>query len=1807
MTGSLSGYQIKETIHESSNSLVYRGLSKTNNQSVILKMLKQAYPSPEKIAWFKREFERTQNLNPSPGAGKALPGVVEAYSLENDQQRWIMVLEDFGGESLDRYLRRKPFTVTEFLPLALEIADILGQIHQRQIIHKDINPSNIVLHPATHQIKVIDFGISTTLSRENPTLRNPNVLEGTLAYISPEQTGRMNRALDYRTDFYSLGVTFYQMLTGELPFPSLDALALVHAHIAKQPIPPHELNATIPLPLSQIVLKLMAKNAEDRYQSVIGLKADLAECLRQWQTSGLIEPFSLGHHDIADRFQIPQKLYGREQEIERLLSAFERVGEGACEMMPVFGYAGVGKSALIQEVYRPITRQRGYFIAGKFDQLQRNIPYASLVRAFQSLIQQLLAGSEAEIAQWRTKMLDTLGSNAQVIIEIIPQVELIVGPQPTAPALPPSEAQNRFKLVFQNFIQVFTRPEHPLVLFLDDLQWADIASLDLLKLLLTAPDSQYLFVIGAYRDNEVSEAHPLRLTLADIQQAGRPTDHISLKPLDFPHVNQFMADMLHTSPERVKPLAELLTAKTAGNPFFINEFLKSLYTESLLVFEHTPSDLDDKEAPRSGWRWNLAEIQARDMTNNVVELMAGKMQRLSQETQQVLKLAACIGNQFDLRTLALVHEKLPNETAADLWQAIVEGLVLPLNDAYKVMDLVVEGLADEVTVDYKFAHDRIQQAAYYLLSDEDKGAIHRQVGQLLLRHTPLEKREQKIFEIVDQLNLGLQHIGSQTERLELAELNLLAGQKAKGTAAYQAALNYLRMGIGLLGEDSWGQQYELSLALYVEATEAAYLSGNYDEMEQLSAVVLQRASNLLDKVKVYECIIEAGYVAQHRIMEAIKVGLDVLEQLELKLPEKPDYGDIGRALEETHQAIAGKNIEDLINLPEMTDPSKLATIALLMRLFSPAYIGAPELFVLIVLSVVRLSVKYGNTPLSAQAYASYGLILCAVVGDIDAGYRFGKLALNLVEQFNAQEIKASTTFMVNGFVRHWQEPLRATQRPLLESYQIGLETGAIEYAALAAFVYTYHAYWTGMPLAELEHELAKYSEAIDQLKQGTVLDLSKQYRQAVFNLMGPADNPCRLQGQSFDEETMLPLLLEANNMNALAQIHLNTLVLCYLFHDYPQAVGHAAQAEQYLNGIIGTSHVPVFYFYDSLARLAVYPDAQAPAKKDLLEKVTANQEKMKKWAQHAPQNYLHKFYLIEAEQARVLGHQREARENYEHAIDLARENEYLNEEALAYELAGNFYLSQNQTRLAGHYLRDAHYTYRRWGALAKAKDLEARYPQFLVQAEVRSRQLPVSTTPTTDSGETASSILDLTSVLKASQTISGEIVLDRLLEKLMKIVIENAGAQTGILILDKKGRWVVEAEGNVAKAEPHSDLEVTALQSIPFEHSPKLSSAIINYVIRTRETVVLNDAAHEGIFTQEPYIIQNQVKSVLCTPLINQGKLTGLLYLENNLATGAFTPDRVELLTLLSGQVAISIENASLYSHQVALTSGYSRFVPREFLDFLGKDSIVEVKLGDHVQQEMAVLFSDIRAFTTLSEIMTPQENFDFVNAYFGRVSPVIRQHRGIIVKYLGDGMMAVFPERVEDALAASIGKLKQVALFNKERLQRGEIPIRIGIGIHTGKMMLGTVGEAERMQGDFLSDVVNLTSRLEGLTKVYGVSLIMSGEALNRLKDPSQYKLRFLDKVQVQGRQEAVPVFEVFDGEPEEIIELRLQTKGDFEQGLMYYYGKQFAEARTYLEQVLCQHPEDKAAQLYLKRAIYWLEHGVPDDWTGVEAQTQK
>ena len=1814
----LLGYQILAQIYESSKSLVYRGIREEDNKAVILKFLKEDYPTPEEIVRYKQEYEITHSL--------CIEGVVRAYSLEKYKNTPVIIFEDLGGDSLKILMNNEAFALKEFLFLAIKIAEIIGEVHSSHIIHKDINPSNIVFNPYTEQLKLIDFGISTILSRENPTIKNPNILEGTLAYISPEQTGRMNRSLDYRTDFYSLGATFYELLTHQLPFDATDAMELVHCHIAKQPIPPHELNPEIPLAVSAIVMKLLAKTAEERYQSAWGIQSDLEECLFQLQNNNQILYFPLGRHDNSGKFQIPQKLYGREAEVKTLLAAFERVaGESqnfsqppvACpqspvpspqskiEMMLVSGYSGIGKSALVQEIYKPITERRGYFISGKFDQFGRNIPYSAIVSAFSDLVRQLLTETEASLAQWREKILTAFGANGQVIIDVIPEVELIVGKQPAVPELAPAESQNRFNLVFQNFIRVFTQPEHPLVMFIDDLQWADVDSLKLIKLLMTAPDNQDLFLIGAYRDNEVSEVHPLMLTVDEIRQVGVRADRIFLSPLDLSNVNQLISDTLSSPPDKTISLAELVLFKTGGNPFFMNEFLKSLYAEKLIKFDFTP-----QKGSQGGWQWDLEQIKARDITDNVVELMASKIQKLSASTQRVLQVAAAIGNQFDLQTLAIVLEKSLKETALDLHEAVAENLILPLSDAYKAIGEWELGTGDKgdkedketrensrdrelpitthqspITIEYKFAHDRIQQAAYSLIPGQDKQAVHWQVGQLLLHNTPPQVLQQKIFDIVNHLNFCFEFSAVQSPRDELAQLNLIAGKKAKASAAYEPAWNYLRVGMDCLSADSWLRQYDLTLALHVEAAEAAYLNGNFEEMDRLAAIVLQQAKTLLDKVNVYEIKIQAC-TAYNKPLEAVKIALSILRMLGIKFPKKPNKIDILLKLVRTKLRLAGKRIEDLIELPEMTDPYKLAAMRILSDVASAAYFAAPELFPLIVFEQVNLSLEHGNTAASSYAYATYGLILSGeAVGDVESGYQFDQLAIRLLDRFDAKELKARTFLIVNYFIRHWKDHLKETLTPLLDAYLIGLETGDLEYAAYSASVYSYHSYVLGRELARLEREMAVYSNVLSQLGQETAFYYIQLNRQVVLNLMGRAEDKCRLIGESYDEEKMLPIHLEANAKNLCHSLYFYKLFICYLFQDYQQALENASLAENSQDSAVGS--IPLSHFYNSLVHLAIYPDAPKSEQKRILLKVKLNQNKLKKWARNAPMTHLHKFYLVEAERHRVLGHNAEATDCYDKAIALAKENEYINEEALAHELAAKFYLALGKVKIAQVYLLDARYCYRKWGAIAKVKDLEARYPQLL--SKKSTAQLRVSET---SSGSESSEVLDLATVMKASQVISGEMMLDKLLAKLMNILIENAGAQKGFLILEQAGKLLIEAEG---AAQEDS---VTVLQSIPIEpvgvhgSTPLLSSAIINYVARTKESVVLNDATREGQFTKDSYITQNQPKSILCVPLINQDKLISIVYLENNLTGGVFTPNRLEVIKLLSAQSAIAIANAKLYSEvkesEKKLTQfneASSRFVPCEFLQFLDKKSIVDVKLGDSVQKEMSVLFSDIRDFTTLSESMNPEDNFKFINAYLSRMEPAIVAHQGFIDKYIGDAIMALFSGSADDAVKAGIAMLHRLTEYNQHRINSGYMPIQIGIGINTGSLILGTVGGQNRMDSTVISDAVNLASRIEGLTKKYGASLLMSHHTFAILEDVNQYAFRLIDRLQVKGKSAEVSVYEVFDADPPKLREGKLITKTAFEEALLLYNLDSFRKAAKLFEEVLSLNPEDKVAQIYLER----------------------
>ncbi|PAX48947.1 ATP-binding protein, partial [Brunnivagina elsteri] len=991
----LVGYQLLEQIYSGSKTLVYRGIQEKSDKAVVIKLLQSEYPTFQELLLFRNQYTIAKNLD--------FPGVIKTYSLEPYGNSYALVMEDFGGISLQEFTQGERInSLRDFFPIALQIVATLEELYRDRVIHKDIKPANILINPTTKQIKLIDFSIASLLPRETQAPKSLNVLEGTLAYISPEQTGRMNRLVDWRSDFYSLGVTLFELLTGQLPFTSNDPMELVYCHLAKQPSLVSSLNPAIPEVLANIVAKLMAKNAEERYQSALGLKYDLEKAWHNYQETGEIVKFDLGQKDSCDRFAIPEKLYGRETEVKSLLSAFERIANPSkeankgVEMMLVAGFSGIGKTAVVNEVHKPIVRQRGYFIKGKYDQFQRNIPFSAFLEAFRDLIEQLLSESATQLEKWKTKILAALGEQGRVITEVIPELEKIVGVQPAVAEIGGSAATNRFNLLFQKFIQVFTDKEHPLVIFIDDLQWADSASLNLMQTLVCEKETQHLLLIGAYRDNEVSAVHPLMMALDAISKENVEVNTITLQPLSENNLTNLVADTLNCIPEIAQPLTKLIYRKTQGNPFFSNQFLKSLYQEELIYY-----NFDE-----GYWQCHLSQIQELSLSDNVVEFLAIQLKKLPQVTQETLKLAACIGNQFDLAVLAIVNNKSQEETATDLWKALQEGLIIPTNEVYKFFKVDSDDFLsateqeniDKIVINhnqiptYKFLHDRVQQAAYSLIPEAEKKATHFNIGKLLLSNTPEAEREDKIFNIVNQLNYGVELIINPGELNELAELNLIAGRKAKSSTAYTAAIKYLNLGLEIITADSWQNQYAFCLVLHEEACEAAYLSGDFEKMEELAAIVINSAKSLLDKVRVYEIKIQADIV-QNRLTEAFKIAFDILKLLNIEFPTSPSPEDIQQAFQTTSEKLNGREIADLINLPEMTNPKILAAKRILLSMYAAAYLACTEFVPLISSKIIQLSLQYGNTSISAFGYCSYGLLLCSVIGDIDAGYQFGQLSL----------------------------------------------------------------------------------------------------------------------------------------------------------------------------------------------------------------------------------------------------------------------------------------------------------------------------------------------------------------------------------------------------------------------------------------------------------------------------------------------------------------------------------------------------------------------------------------------------------------------------------------------------------------------------------------------------------------------------------------------------------------------------------------------------------------------------------------------
>jgi predicted ATPase/signal transduction histidine kinase len=1452
-------YTITEILEERGRATLYRAVRRADHARVILEVLDPRRCLPKDVARQRSEYEIGRTLE--------LPAVVRPLALETYQGMPALVVEDSGGQPLD-HLLGEPMPVERFLPLAIRIAGAVADVHREGIVHKDLTPATILVNPATGEVKLNGFGLASRLPHEAEPARPPRLIEGSLPYMSPEQTGRMNIAIDERADLYSLGVTFYQLVTGRLPFTAADPLEWVHCHVARPPTSPAQHVPQLPEAISQIVLKLLAKRVDDRYQTARGLRHDLERCLAQWSDRGEIAPFPLGERDAPSRLRIPQQLYGREEETGLLLQAFERVAAtGSAELLLVKGYAGVGKSTLVRELQKPLAGH-GLFLAGKFDQLSRGVPYAPIARAMADLVLGLLAEDEPRLRQWRQRVQKALGINGQLIAGLVPPLKLLIGDQPPVQELPVTEAEPRFRQVFRDFLGAITREDQPLVLFLDDLQWADVESLRLIEDVIGSPDTHHLLLIGAYRDNEVGASHPLERALERIRRTPAAVSELVLPPLRLDHLVELVAETVHAGAARARPLAALAHEKTGGNPFFVIQFLTMLHEEHLLEFDEAVL----------AWRWDTAKIQEKGYTDNVAELMVRRLACLPAATRDALRIAACIGNREKIAILALSRGKSEEEARADLWPAIRAGLILRSDDWYA------------------FAHDRIQQAAYSLIPEGQRASVHLEIGRLLLSRARPDELEERLFEIVNQLHRGAARIVSREERERVAELSLTAARRAKAATAWALALRYTAEGRALLGEDCWDRRYELAFALELHRADCEYLTGQLTAAEERLAALARRARGLVDAAAV-ACSQMALFATMGRADRSVEACLEYLRRLDIRWSPRPADGDVHREYDRIWQQLGSRPIEELIDLPAMTDPVWRATMDVLMWGQAPALFTDRNLWALLIGRMANLSLEHGNSDGSCLGYVWLGGILGPQCDNYRAGFRFGKLGFDLLEKRGLLRFKAQAYVGFGSRVSPWTRHLRSGIDLLRAAFDAALETGNFSYACYACPCLITLLLAAGDPLGDVQREAERLLGFVEKVG----------FRLVAITLTGQLRLIRTLRGEGDFDEELFESCLEGDQRLAIGACWYWIRKLQARFHagDYAAALDTAAKAGRLFWTSLSFFEAVEYHFYAALAHAAFADTAPAGEQREHQQALAEHHRRLQTWSENCPVNFEDRASLAGAEIARLGGRSDEAMELYERAIRAARRSGFVQNEALAHELAARFYRARGLNLVADAYLREAAACYARWGATGKERQLAQQHPDLL---EPRAAAPAVSFAARAEQ-------LDLLSVAKAAQTISSEMVLDRLLRTLLQVVLEQSGAQRGLLLLDREGKLSIEAEATFDEKGVHASL----LQSEPVGTSSRLVPAsIVQYVQRTKEHVILEDGAQAGRFSSDPYITLHQPRSVLCLPIQRQAVVVGVLYLENDLLSGAFTPERLLALELLAAQAAISVENAALLNRAQA-------------------------------------------------------------------------------------------------------------------------------------------------------------------------------------------------------------------------------------------------------------------------------------------------
>ncbi len=1783
----IPGFSLVEQVHESGRRVIFRARRQADDTEVILKTLVSQYPRKRDVAELRREFHIASKL-----AG--VDGIIAVHSLITYGASNVAIEMEPFGLSLADFLaarRGEPLGIDLFFDVAIRMAQTLGRLHQHGIIHKDIVPRNVLVDPESAELRVIDFGISSELSRERQSRNLSRRLEGSLPYISPEQTGRMNRDLDYRSDYYSLGCTFFELLTASLPFEADTALEWVHRHISQKPPRVHDRRDEVPLAVSNIVTKLMAKNVEERYQSTFGLVADLQRCRDEWQRHQYVEAFDLGSADVSRKFQIPQKLYGRETELEQLVGMFDDVAHGGTGLCLVSGDPGVGKSALVNELSKAIAGKKGYLIQGKFDQLQQSSAYGAFALAFRGLMQQLLGESAARLEAWRAELAAALGPNAQLIIDLVPELALIIGEQPAVPELPPTEAQNRFQITFQSFVKVFATSRHPLVVFMDDLHWSDVPTLSLIQRLVTGRELGYLFVIGAYRHKQVHDSHPLRMTLNDIAKV-RELVELPLAPLDLPAVTRLTADTLHTDTSRCEPLAGLLFDKARGNPFFINELLKSLNETDAIAFDPTAGR----------WGWDMAAVQRAEMSDNVVDFMVASLRRLPEATQQVLQLAACIGNTFDLQTLSVIYEQPMDDTGAGLYEALRRNMLMPLTDSYTLVGLSEAGAGDLVNPSYKFQHDRVQQAAYALIDPERKQAVHLSIGRLMQAHSSDAELEDKVIDIVGHLNAGRKLITEADEARALAELNLRAGVKAQRSSAYDSALEFLRVGHELLPDDVWTSDYELMMRFGTEYQQCAYLTGDHAQADVWTETLLERATTPLAKAEILSARTRQ-YATIGKMRESIAAAMAGLSLLGVEFTDDPGPDAIADEVAAVVRNLDGRKIADLVDAPPLTDPSELVAIRLLMEIFPAAFLsGSGDLFPYLVLKSVNISLRSGTSPESAFAYAAYGMLLCGALNQPALGYEYGTLAVAMNDQLEDIALKSRVIYVYTMFIHHWSEHWSSMTPWFRKGIESGYQSGDLLYLAYSA---QDCIIWD--PILDLEtasSEQRNYLRIVADCEYQDSLDSGTLFLQMQLNFRGLTVDEFSLSDDEFDEQATLAGMRERSFMTGVANYHIYKAEIHYFYDDFAGAMEHILRQDTLIAKKMSLPQLVRFYTVSFLTRASLYLEMSADDQAKTRKRLDADLRQMSLWAAHCPANFEHLRCLMHAELAALDGRIEHAMTLYERAISAAAAEGWRRDEGVANERAGRVLLAHGLPKAAMGYLRAAHYQYYRWGAARKVAHMEAAHPQLIEPIDApnsRSGTISRTHTSTSTTESVQSDALDMSSVMKASQAIAGEIVLDQLWKTTMEIVLENTGAQIGYFVVGDGDELTIEARGQAGQGAMDTQrVQVT-------EDDPVLPLSIINNVLRTGKPLVLANATTSGRFSSDPYIVANQPQSVFCVPIHGRGRFKGAIYMENNLTHDAFSEERVEVIKLLLAQASISMENAQLYADQAKLIDAQQRFVPRQFLESLGHHDIAEVGLGEYVAKEMSVMFSDLRAFTPLAENLGPRATIELLNRYFSRVGTPIMDASGFIDSYNGDEIMALFGGASDRAVEAGIGMWRALEAFNRDNVSAGGVALDMGIGVNTGPLVLGTVGGHDRLKCGVVGDTVNVASRIGMLTKFYRTPFLIGEHTYQSLKAPDRLSVRMVDRVAVKGTVRAVNLYEVLDAESPKRRAAKEATRELLQRAMETYFARQFADALGMFDKLVGEDPKDAVLVLFAERARRYVAEPPPESWQGFESLQHK